>query len=403
MISFKSPAAVLGAAFLLAGCSFASDALWPSLTGEDPAGAAQQQAKESGQRVQIAPSQAERSGAPTLSPAAPPPVLGTGTFQPQGITPGASTGTFVGGKVVQFRNELSRLQVAISQHNGALQQVRQLTVQNAQRYHGTVAAVNARLQVGTTPGNPILVGQWNQAQAELDSVGADTARLNTLANEVAADSTMASYLLESTRAAYGLSGAVDEDHRQLGILEDEVNRTVVLIDRLLNEVSEDISRQTNYLNSERRNLTTLSLAVKNGELYGSSLVNRAYAPAGSLASAGPVQGGDTSLQTGTTGGGERSPLVVIRFDRPDVDYAQALYTAMSRALERRPDAMFDLVAVAPNRGTPARVALNSNTARRNAENVLRSLTDMGLPAGRVNLSAATSATSQTNEVHIYVR
>lgn len=402
MISFKSPAAVLGAAFLLAGCSFASDALWPSLTGEDPAGEAQQQAKASGQRVQIAPSQAERSGAPTLSPAAPP-ILGTGTFQPQGITPGASTGTFVGGKVVQFRNELSRLQVAISQHNGALQQVRQLTVQNAQRYHGTVAAVNARLQVGTTPGNPILVGQWNQAQAELDSVGADTARLNTLANEVAADSTMASYLLESTRAAYGLSGAVDEDHRQLGILEDEVNRTVVLIDRLLNEVSEDISRQTNYLNSERRNLTTLSLAVKNGELYGSSLVNRAYAPAGSLASAGPAQGGDAPLQTGATGGGERSPLVVIRFDRPDVDYAQALYTAMSRALERRPDAMFDLVAVAPNRGTPARVALNSNTARRNAENVLRSLTDMGLPAGRVNLSAATSTTSQTNEVHIYVR
>ncbi|MHA1113335.1 MAG: hypothetical protein ACTSRY_02365 [Alphaproteobacteria bacterium] len=407
MNSIKSLAASFGAVVLLAGCSFAEEALWPSLTGEDPvvprARQAQAPRPAQTQRQVIPRRPAERQASPVLTPAAPP-TLGRTQFQPLGVTQAAPTGTFVGQKVVQLRSELARLQSGITQHNGNLQQVRARTVQNAQRYHGTVAAVNARLQVGTTPGNPVLVNQWNQAQHELNQVGGDTAQLNSLANEVASDSTMAAYMLESTRAAYGLSGAIDEDHRQLAILEDEVNRTVVLIDRLLNELSEDIARQTNYLNTERRSLTALSLAVKNGELYGGSLANRAFGAQAPLASAmsAPTQSGALP-GTARSPGGERSPLVVIRFDRPDVEYQQPLYNAISRALERRPTAMFDLVAVAPNRGTPARVALNSNTARRNAESVLRTLTDMGLPAGRVSLSAATSAEAQTNEIHIYVR
>jgi len=94
--------------------------------------------------------------------------------------------------------------------------------------------------------------------------------------------------------------------------------------------------------------------------------------------------------------------VVIRFDRPDVAYEQALYSAVSRALERRPNATFELVAVAPTSGGAARIALNTNKARRSAESVLGSLQRMGMPAERVGLSARTSQTAQTNEVHLYL-
>ena len=99
----------------------------------------------------------------------------------------------------------------------------------------------------------------------------------------------------------------------------------------------------------------------------------------------------------------RRPLVVIRFDGPNVEYAQALYNAVSRALERRPSATFDLVAVAPNSGNVAQVTVAASTSKRNAESVLRSLSDMGLPLDRVRLSAMTSGRASTNEVHIYVR
>jgi hypothetical protein len=98
----------------------------------------------------------------------------------------------------------------------------------------------------------------------------------------------------------------------------------------------------------------------------------------------------------------RVPLVVIRFDRADVPYQQALYNAVSQALQRKPNAVFDVVAVAAG-GTQAQSASNQNQARRNADRVLRSLADMGLPASRVNVTAGSNAQAATNEVHVFVR
>ncbi|MBL4692840.1 MAG: hypothetical protein JKY92_05870 [Magnetovibrio sp.] len=308
------------------------------------------------------------------------------------MTPGQDTGTFVGRKVAELRSELQRLQEQVSIHNGGLQELRANMVSNAQGYHGTVANVNARLQVGTTPGNPILVQQFTTAQSALDKLNSDIAAMNKLATAASAMSTMSSYLSESTRAAFGVSGAVDEDHRQLAILQDEVDQTVVLIERLLKEVTDDIRRQSNYVATERSNLNTLAAGIKTGEIYGASLSNVATVAAGP----GPRAGKPMD----TTG---RRPLVVIRFDRNKVPYQQALYNAVSRVLERRPNSAFDLVAVAPIAGGPARVALNSNKVRRHAEDVLRSLIEMGLPPERVAVSAKTSNKSVSNEVHLYMR
>ena len=398
-------AAALAAALLIGGCSFAEDALWPSLTGDSPTRPAPQQPQTAqAQAVQIAPAPAEANQAPTLGPAAAP-ALGTSTFAPPGVTPGSPTGTFVGQKVNQMRAELGQLQQTLVRRNSQLQTIRNSTTQNSQRYHGTVAAVTTRLQMGTTPGNPVLVGQWNQAQADLDRLASDIAAMNSLANEVAADAAMSSYLLDAAKATYGLSGAIDEDHRQLRILEDETNRTVVLVDRLLHELTDDVTRQTTYIGAERSNLTTLALAIKNGELLGPSLGSRSYA---AVLSGRPAAGAGTGLEGATAprgafGADGRQPLVVIRFDRQDVPYQQALYNAVSKALERRPQAAFDLVAVAASTGTPTQAAANQNLSRRNAERVLRTLTEMGLPPQRVMLSATSSTQIATNEVHLYVR
>ena len=207
---------------------------------------------------------------------------------------------------------------------------------------------------------------------------------------------MSAYLLDSVMATYGLQGAVDEDHRQLSLIEDETNRTVVLIDRLLGGLHRTIGRYTNYINSERHNLTTLALAIKNGEYLGPNLSNKAsYAPAAVAAATNNAEIGSSLA--------ERRPLVVIRFDRDNVEFKQALYSAISAALERRPQSTFDLIAVAPNQGSPADVALAANTAKRHANKVLQALTEMGLPNSRVTLSSTTSPGVQTNEIRIYVR
>ena len=388
MTRMKSKAAILAAAMMLGGCSAVSDYIFPTFDGEDPAATAPNQTSKA---QPPGPGGALRAQ-PAPTPA-PPPQMGTSTFVAPAVTPGSPTGTAVGAKVVQIRGELGRLQGSIGEHNRQLQALRAQTVRHSQAYHGTVAAINSRLQVGTTPGNPVLVTQWNKSQTQLDAISRDIALLNSLANRVASDSATSGYLLERTRATYGLTGAVDTDHRQLSVLEDEVNRTVVLVDRLLNELSEDINRQSAYVGQERKNLTTLSVAVKNGELMGASLANRAF---GGTAAPGRPRGSIASL-------GNRRPLVVIRFDRTNVEYEQALYTAVSRALERSPQAFFDLVAVAPGQGTTAQAARGANKARRSAERVLRSLSSMGLPANRVSLSAGTSGQARSAEVHVYIR
>ncbi len=390
----KSTVALVATALVLMGCSTVSDAIFPGSPGS------------AGQRSQTAAAQPPSSvdkpaKVPNLRPT-PPPTLGTTRFSPLNVTPGEPTGTFVGQRIAQLRNDLGTLQTNILTRNQQLQGIRNQTIGTSQRYHGTVAAISTRLQIGTTPGNPVLIDQWNTAQAEIDRLGTDIAQMNSLANVVAADSAFAAFLLESTRATFGLAGAIDEDHRQLAILEDETNRTVVLIDRLLNELSEDVNRQTAYIGSERSNLSTLSLAIKNGETLGTSLANRAFRTVAPIASTAPsAAGAPARSQVASLAG--RRPLVVIRFDRADVPFEQALYTAVSQALESRPGSQFDLVAVTPGGGSPADVALNSSKSKKNAESVLRALLEMGLPADRVDLSASSSGDAVTNEVHIYVR
>jgi hypothetical protein len=387
MTGKRTWATIAGAVVLLAGCDFIDESLIPTLTGEDPAPktAARQQ-------VAIPVSAAERNTQPTISGA--PPSLGDTRFVPAGVTPGEDTGTAIGRRVERLRNDLIEMQQSVRVDNSDLQVLRARSISNANQYQQLVAGIQAKLQVGTTPGNPNLVRAWNGAQATLDEISNTIGQMNNLANKVANDSSLASFILESVQATFGLTGAVDADHAQLTILEDDTNRTVVLIDRLLNELNEDVSRQTNYVGRERANLTVLSLAVKNGELFGTSLANRAFSSAGGLVSQPGPRVGNLA---------NRRPLVVIRFDRDDVPYEEPLFTAVSEALNRRPTAVFDLVSVVPQRGTPAQVALSANSARRNAERVLRNLTAMGLPSDRISLSATTSTQTTASEVHVYVR
>ena len=96
-----------------------------------------------------------------------PPSLGTPNFKAPGVTAGKNTGTFVGQKVTELRAELNRMQGNVSKSNDDLQKVRAKTVGDSQRYHNSVGSINARLQVGTTPGNPILVEQLLAVWIEL--------------------------------------------------------------------------------------------------------------------------------------------------------------------------------------------------------------------------------------------
>ena len=72
----------------------------------------------------------------------PPPVS-----QPQAYDTGA-TGTFVGGKINQFRADLSSIQNAISSHNNDFLRFKDLVDEQTSVYQGLSSAIRSRLQIG---------------------------------------------------------------------------------------------------------------------------------------------------------------------------------------------------------------------------------------------------------------
>lgn len=312
----------------------------------------------------------------------------TSTITPVPIESGSDTGTPVNHTIQGLRNELSTLQQRITQASQQLADLRNAAAQSASAYHEAKAQITTRLEMGTTRGNPELVNQWNAAQSALDALTGNINSLNAVGTEIASDASQAHFALDTIQSTFNVSGAVDEDHRQLSTLQDEAGQTIVLIDRLLSQVSADVQRQTAYVANERANLTTLASAIKNGEFYGSELGTPMMASVGA-----PV---NYAAPTGAA-------LVTIRFDHPNVAYQQILYSALAQALQSRPTSSFAVVAVSPTRGSAAAVQLAQTEAQKHAQDVMRSMTDMGVPAARLAISSATDPTANSSEVRVYVR
>jgi len=328
------------------------------------------------------------------------------------------TQTIVGRQIAQLQSDLGKLQSDVATDSATLNDLRTKNQSLATNYYTIIGEINAKLQSGTTPGNPRLVQRWQDASTALDQFAAVGNDMNALSSKIAASASMANYLLDAARATFGLSGAVDEDHAALKTLEDDVQRIVIGIGRVLTDLTRDIERQDAYVSAERRNLQTLSLAIARGEVYGDNLSNVAAAPPAMLAQSSdfgraapvaPVAAETLAPRPGVLGQlpadavpAAKAPFVIIRFDRPDVDYGQPLYQAMSQALEKNPLGSFEVLAVSPS-GPGARQTLASTTARGKAEDVMRTMAEMGVPADRMQLTTATSPDATSPEVHLFLK
>lgn len=274
-------------------------------------------------------------------------------------------------------------------------------------YYASIATINTQLQTGTTPGNPRLIAKLDTAQTNLDTLSNNVASLNALAIEISEAASRGSYLLDTTRSTYNLSGAIEEDHVRLAQMEDQINASVVSVDRLLNDVNDDITRITSYLATERNNLRTIALGVTDGNLYGKSLSNHPFsrAPQSDLLTKASYGGSASATAPATSNRGSNGvrPLAKIRFDKPNVNYEQPVYNAVQNALQRFPNGRFEVLAVHPTEGNAAQVAIESTRSRRNAEDVLRKLTQMGISLDQIDMSTAPSPEARSSEVHIFVR
>ena len=365
-------------------CSGVQEYVFPSLSDEEVV--APPALEEVPQTIETV----QDTGSQEIPPSqyAPPPVS-----QPEVAYDTGPTGTFVGGKINQFRGDLSSIQNAISSHNNDFLRFKDLVDEQTSVYQGLSSAIRSRLQIGTTPGNPILVGQWNDAQRALEDIQNNVNNLQIVNNRVTADAALITHLKNAIDSSFFISGAIDEDHNQLKVLNDDVQRTSVLYARLMDELDQKISREIMILNDEREYMKKLAEDVEVGKFGG-----RVSSPP-TTSSNIQEQAKPKSIDTVNIAPlNYDNAILVIKFDDTNFDYSTALFESISNALEQMPSANFEVVAVSPTGG-----ASFSDKARQRASEVFGKIVEMGVPSERMSLTSSNSTTAQAEEVHIYLK
>tara|TARA_Y100000590_G_scaffold210927_1_gene238973 strand:+ start:338 stop:1492 length:1155 start_codon:yes stop_codon:yes gene_type:complete len=309
------------------------------------------------------------------------------------------SGTFVGQKISPLREDFEAVLEAFEAHRDNYEEIKSRVYGSSTEFYGTIAAINTKLQLGTTPGNPVLVRQYDQAQGELDNIEEFMREINLLNQKVNADAGVVALLKSTLNKTLRLAGAIDQDHRQLELLEDDTEKLEIDIARLINEITEEISRQAGFAKIENQNMLVMAVAIRNGEAMGTGILNRSFLAAQALAEAGTPDEQLEVPKVNITG----LPLVVIRFDDPDIDYEKTLFDAIGTTVDKKSNAAFGLVAVSPIGKNEGETRINASKVKKYAERVLRSLVSFGLPSKKVALSAKTSGDVVVPEVHIYVQ
>lgn len=97
------------------------------------------------------------------------------------------------------------------------------------------------------------------------------------------------------------------------------------------------------------------------------------------------------------------PLVIIRFNQPNVYYDQQLYTALSKAVAVKADLLVDVVAYAPQTGNAQVDKAWQAKASQDAQGVVATLEQLGVPRSRVTVTGQPQPGLRFDETHIYVK
>ena len=305
----------------------------------------------------------------------------------------SASGVSLRDRISTLRGDIQVVRDRLAQHSRLHQERRSQLANNAKTYQNIATGLYSRAQTSRTINNPVLAGNLRESEGKLKVVAADLEALNRLGDDVAANAAVANFLSDSVRASYGLPGALEQDHQELNRLEQESDRTIIEVGRLLNAMTSDISNYGTFVLGEQANLTNLGLRLKNSALT---------ATAGNPAAA-PLTGGGPSpasvSRVASIPGSRGGALLVIRFNRENVSFERELGKIITEALVQDPNQAFEVVGMAPSSSKN-----QLNRTRRHATRVYRALTRMGVSPRSANIAAsAGSSPTKYSEVHVFAR
>ena len=370
-------------ATMLSGCSYFKEveqAIWPDdttaesdeLMAEPETSSAQLEAEVSAPPLDAAPMPAAAMAPPQAAYA---PSQYALAFPPATVV--SDTGTFTAGVTANIRTDLDNLQGALLSHSDQASQADAQLKSLGEIFYGLVAAMEARLQAGTTSANPILVEQWSEARYQLDQAKVALSNLSQVRTAAANDGGVGGFLLDNIRQAMTLPGSVELDMEQLQALEVEVGSTILVSDSLNQRLSEAVRRQSAFVSAAERQLKLLSGAIKNGVPYGPSL--SAVLP--------PASGAKKTSQT----------LLIITPSEEDSVYATAgkVYEAVAASIDSSATKGFEVVVVTGEGTSPAEALVLHNRAQATADEI----TNFGISPANVAVKTK-SAKVRKGQIHI---
>ena len=359
---------------------------------------------------------------------------GSESKQPVKETSTAFDGTFIKNKIANFASEQAELKKLVDSRKDTLQSMRNDTNTAVSDYRSAVAQINSKLQLGTTPGNPELMDEWKDARAKLEKINNIAFDIKRLVADVESDQSMVDYMVGSIQASYKIRGATEDEHKQLKSLEEEAKQIGSNISIFARQINAEAERQQAYVDNEKYNLNDVALNIKNGKLYGmGGSSTDFFANGGSMFSSDEAYNAFMEENEQEYGFASRRPahkkpmvkdhraekhvmvpmraptpivekapapistrpIAVVKFDKENVDFEEALYQALSRSLERNPSATFEVSGIAPQ-------GKSSTNVKKDVKAVMNALTEMGLPASRVAITMSTDNV-EFDEVRVFER
>lgn len=377
----------------LGGCSFAEEALWPSITNSRPITESQDQQVVVGQlattvAVVSAPEETnylapERTALDDDLPAA-------------------------GPQEQLWDDSLTAAQTSLNDRNSRLKNMRATSRDALQNFQARSESINKRLLASTSPDDEVLRTDWGRCRGDLDVVEEVTGQYQALSEENLAAAAALTDLQAEIRGADPTLGP------RLAALAGDTAKTLAVVQDLSSALTQDSNALAARANLASLDLDAMEAAIPGGAYVGDALARRAQG----VAPAPPAEGGAQLV-------GQAEPLAVINFADESNAFEPALFSIVYAALARHPNAGFDLVGVSPRgldesefngldldgRGIDGTgldesgpiYTSRQDLGRANAQRVRRALLSMGLPADRMTLDIASSPAAGNEEVHIYVR
>ncbi|MHA1539660.1 MAG: hypothetical protein ACTSXQ_04210 [Alphaproteobacteria bacterium] len=298
-------------------------------------------------------------------------------------------GVFAYKYIEELRKSFYNLKHKSNQRKKQFEKAQHKARKNISDYFDKTAKIKSRLQSGTVSKDYKLRNIWKKAKGNLDDVNLATMEMATMAKTMTPSLTLTSFLLDRIRELYTSSTATEDDKHTLVRLEQDAIKTLEALNHTISEVNNFVVSRDATLNAEQGHLARLNIAIENGWFNHPSIIDRV--PAG-------MNGGQNKTYN------DKRPLIVIRFENgKKTSYAKALDKAINTALKNAPDLKLDLITVTENRGSEEGIKHKEDAGKKNAEDIIRTLSQIGIPLNRLTLSATKSTYVHGNEVQIYTK